>query len=277
MRRQADRRSRRRRAARSRAAADAPLLLGLRPPRLRPRARAEQRHAEVRPGGRDHRRQRLRRHGDHRRRLARLDRPRRGGRPAVDHGALSAEGRQLPRHLAALPERRHRKDDPLQPQGRRERPGRDVLPLRRPALRPPVLRRRGRGRDPAARRHQLAVGGGRVELAHAGRPQRALLALEPEQRLEHEPRDPRLERVPDHLRAGRLGPALSDLPRGLPSRLGGRPGLHERAQPTTAPRCRSGRTAAARCSSPTTPSSASIRAASATATPTTGSRTSPTP
>ena len=34
---------------------------------------------------------------------------------------------------------------------------------------------------------QLAVGGGGVELAHAGRPQRALLALEPEQRLEHEP------------------------------------------------------------------------------------------
>ena len=146
MRRRTDRRSRRRGAARPRAAADAALLLGLRPSRLRPRPRAEQRHRRVRPRGGHDRRQRLRRHGDHRRRLARLDRPRRGGRAAVDHGALPAQGRQLSRHLAALPERRHRQDDPLQPQGRRQRPRRDLLPARGPALRPAVFRRRGRGR-----------------------------------------------------------------------------------------------------------------------------------
>jgi hypothetical protein len=51
-----------------------------------------------------------------------------------------------------------------------------------------------------------------MELAHAGWPQRALLALEPEQRLEHEPRDPRLERVPDNLCTGSLRPALSHCP-----------------------------------------------------------------
>ena len=47
--------------------------------------------------------------------------------------------------------------------------------------------RRRRQRKPVAYLDQLVVGGGGVELAHAGRPQRALLALEPEQRLEHEP------------------------------------------------------------------------------------------
>ena len=205
--------------------------------------------------------------------VARLDRPRRGGRAPLDHGALPAQGRQLPRHLAALPERRHRQDDPLQPQGRRRRPRRDLLPHRRPPLRPPVFRRRGRGRDPAPRRHHLAVGGGRVELAHPGRPQRPLLALEPEQRLEHEPRDPRLERVPDHLRAGRLRPALPDLARRLSPRLGRRPRLPERAHLRRHhPAARPGRRRT-RCSSPSTPSSASTRAAFATATPTTGSRT----
>ena len=102
------------------------------------------------------------------------------------------------------------------------------------------------------------------------------LALEPEQRLEHEPRDPRLERVPDHLRARRLRPALRDLARGLPPRLGRGPRLRATAAATTASRCRSARTAAARCFSRTIPSSASTRAASATAMPTTGSRTSPT-
>ena len=136
---------------------------------------------------------------------------------------------------------------------------------------------RGRGRNPAPRRDRLAVGGGRMELAHAGRPQRALLALEPEQRLEHEPRDPRLERVPDHLRAGRLGPALSDLARGLSSRLGRRPRLPQRPhlrRHHAAARAGRRRPAVPRRN---IPSSASTRAASRTATPTTGSRTSPTP
>ena len=34
-------------------------------------------------------------------------------RAALDDAALPAQGRQLPRHLAALPERRHRQDDPF--------------------------------------------------------------------------------------------------------------------------------------------------------------------
>ena len=85
-------RSRRRRAARPRAKADASLLLGLRPSCERPGARAQQHTTGVRPGSRDHRRQRLWRHGDHRRRRAGLDRPRRGGRAPADDGALSASG-----------------------------------------------------------------------------------------------------------------------------------------------------------------------------------------
>ena len=53
--------------------------------------------------------------------------------------------------------------------------------------------------------------------------ERPLLALEPQQRLEHERRDPRLERMPAHLRHGGLGAALSDRGRRLPSGLRGRP------------------------------------------------------
>lgn len=182
------------------------------PTRLRPRARAQQRHCQkyglecVTTGGSGFG------HGDHRRRLPRLDRPRRGRRPHHHDDPLPAEGRQLPRHHAALPQRRHRARHPLQPQGRRQRPRRDLVPRRRPALHPPVLRRQDRARGQPARRHRLVLARSRVELAHPRRPQRPLLALEPEQRLEHEPRDPRLERVPDHLRPGRQRPRFSISP-----------------------------------------------------------------
>ena len=118
-----------------------------------------------------------------------------------------------------------------------------------------------RGRRPAARRDRLAVARGRVELAHPGRPQRALLALEPEQRLEHEPRDPRLERVPDHLCAGGLRAALSRSPRRSITAAGRTAAISATGARSTTSRCRSGRTTAARCFFATTPSSASIRAA----------------
>ena len=84
---------------------------------------------------------------------------------------------------------------------------------------------RGRPAPP----HRVALERRRVALAHQGRDRgRPLLALEPEQRLEHEPPDPRLERVPDHLRAGRLLAALRDRARGLPPRLGRRPRVPQR-------------------------------------------------
>jgi hypothetical protein len=60
--------------------------------------------------------------------------------------------------------------------------------------------------------------------------ERPLLALEPQQRLEHQPRDPRLERMPDHLRSGGILAALPDQCRRLPLRLGGRSNLQERSE-----------------------------------------------
>ena len=54
--------------------------------------------------------------------------------------------------------------------------------------------------------------------------------------------------------------AIAIAPERLPPRLGRRPRLPQRRRPTTASSCRSARTSAGRCSSRTTPSSASIRA-----------------
>ena len=60
---------------------------------------------------------------------------------------------------------------------------------------------------------------GRVELVHARRARRALLALEPVQRLGHGSRDSRLERVPHHVRACGLVAALFRRAGGLSPRL----------------------------------------------------------
>src|SRR6187455_2040427 len=54
-----------------------------------------------------------------------------------------------------------------------------------------------------------------MELVHARRTRRSLLALEPVQRLGDEPPDPRLERVPHYLRTGRFVAALRDRAGGL--------------------------------------------------------------
>ena len=130
-----------------------------------------------------------------------------------------------------------------------------------PAVRAPVLRARhaARSRDP--RPHHAALGRGRVELVHAGRPRGALLALEPEQRLGDGSRDPRLERVPHHLCARRVFAALRDRAGGLSPRLRARAAAFATASPSTASSCRSACPTAARCSSRTTRSAASIRAA----------------
>ena len=77
---------------------------------------ARERSNATPPMSRHYRRLRLRHHGDHRRRRARLDRPRRGCRAPVDDGALSAEGPPLSRRLSALYRRRHRRDGSVQPQ-----------------------------------------------------------------------------------------------------------------------------------------------------------------
>ncbi len=88
-----------------------------------------------------------------------------------------------------------------------------------------------------------------------------LLALEPEPRLGHGPRDPRLGRGADRLRArGVLAPPRDRRP-GLPPRAGRRAGRSGTAGRTTASPCRSAATAAARCSSRTIPSWPSTRAA----------------
>ncbi len=52
------------------------------------------------------------------------------------------KGRHVPRRVSALAQRGHRQNHPLQPQGRRRRPGGNLLPVRGPDLRPPVLHRR---------------------------------------------------------------------------------------------------------------------------------------
>ena len=119
----------------------------------------------------------------------------------------------------------------------------------------------------------VAVGGCRVGLVRARRPRRALLALESQQRLGHRAGDPRLERVPDHLRARRRRAALSHRRPRLSSWLRQRAGFPQRQAAGRASSCRSGRLSADRSSSRTTPSAASIRGVSRTATRTTGSRT----
>ena len=64
------------------------------------------------------------------------------------------------------------------------------------------------------RRH-LSLERGGMGLVHPGRPRRAHLALESDQRLCAEPPRPGLERVPYRLRAGGLGPPLCDGGRSL--------------------------------------------------------------
>ena len=56
--------------------------------------------------------------------------------------------------------------------------------------------------------HRLDVRKRGVELANPERPKRTQLALESQQRLEHEPSDSRLERVSDNIRAGRFRPEI---------------------------------------------------------------------
>ena len=103
------------------------------------------------------------------------------------------------------------------------------------------------------------------------------LALEPRLRLGGEPGDPRLERMPDHLRARDSLAHPSHRPGGLPSRAGPPAASSATGNATTVSSCRSGRPMVGRSSSHNTPFSGSTRAASRTATPTTGSRTLPTP
>ena len=65
-------------------------------------------------------------------------------------------------------------------------------------------------------------------LAHPRRREGPVLALEPEQRLEHESRDPRLERMPDHLCSGSVLAAVRDRRGRLSRGLGPEPDVHER-------------------------------------------------
>ena len=236
-RRRAPGRSRRRSPARSRAEADLPLLLGFRAPDQRPGPGTQQRQRpSYGPEVRHDRRLRLRHHGDHRRRSRAAGSAARGGgrSPAPDACRFLLQGRQLSRHPSAFPERRHRPDDPVHA-ARTTAATSSKPPFSSPGLlcARQYFDRDSRRGEASCGPHQLALGGGRVELAHAGRPQRALLALEPEQRLEHEPRDPRLERVPDHLCPGRLRAALSDRPEVYHRGWARRPDLHQWARLTT--------------------------------------------
>ena len=107
-------------------------------------------------------------------------------------------------------------------------------------------------------RHSL--GRSRMELVHPRRPRGALLALEPVQRLGHRSRDPWLERVPDHLRAGGLlAHAMASIRSPIIAALRAAPSTATAAV-STASSCRSGRPMAARCSSRITPSAGSTRA-----------------
>ena len=125
----------------------------------------------------------------------------------------------------------------------------------------------------ARARITTALDRGGVELVHARRARRALLALEPVQRLGHGSRDSRLERVPRHIRARGLVAALfrraqrsiTAASRAAPDFAIANPGMGS-TYPSAWPM-------AARCSSPTTRSAASILGGSRTDMPTTGHRT----
>src|SRR5258708_6801527 len=67
-----------------------------------------------------------------------------------------------------------------------------------------------------------------MELASPGQHGPALLALEPEQWLEHELRDPGLERMSDHLCAGRFLSPLSHFRGSLSPLLGGKQSFPQR-------------------------------------------------
>ncbi len=129
--------------------------------------------------------------------------------------------------------------------------------------------------EEAAARSRISHALGRrgVELVYARRARRAVLALEPVQRLGHGSRDSRLERVPHHVRARGFVAALFHRAGGLSPRLRERARDFAIANPGMASSYRSAWPMAARCSSPTTRSAASIPAGSRTDTPTTGHRT----
>src|SRR3546814_14196952 len=94
--------------------------------------------------------------------------------------------------LSAFSEWRDRRDDPVRAQGRRWRSGRNLTAVPGSAMRAAILRPGYAGRDRGTQRHYLAMARRRMGLVHAGRPQAAVLALEPEQRLGARSRDPRL-------------------------------------------------------------------------------------
>ena len=83
----------------------------------------------------------------------------------------------------------------------------------------------------------------------------------PDERMGDEPRDPRLERMSDHLCARGIITDASDPTRRVSSRLGRAVATSSTARNFTASACRSGRRTAGRSSSPTTRSLGSTRAA----------------
>ena len=181
----------------------------------------------------------------------------------LDHGALPAQGRQLPRHLAALPERRHRQDDPLQPQGRRRRPRRDLLPHRRACSAPASI---STARTRPRRRLRAAINwlweeaewswhtqGGRNVLYWHWSPNNGWS-------MNHEIRGWNECLITYVLAAS--APRYPISPEVYHRGWADGRDFTQRAQLRRHHAAARARTAAARCSSPTTPSSASIRAAS---------------
>ena len=112
--------------------------------------------------------------------------------------------------------------------------GADLVETRVPVSGAPVRARLFRSRyvggEAHSRPHHLPLERGGVGLVHPGQPNRAHLALEPDQRLRAEPSCPRLERVPHRLCAGRFCAALFDGRRSLSRRLGPEPSVRQSAQ-----------------------------------------------
>ena len=126
---QGSREALRRPAARPRPAPDLPLFLGRRAARERARTRSHRTAGRSRRRHRRHRRLRLRRDGSDRRLRARMGDATSRARPSLDHAGLPGESDLLPRPLPPFHAWRDWRDQTVQPQGRRRRPGGERLPV----------------------------------------------------------------------------------------------------------------------------------------------------
>ena len=151
---------------------------------------------------------------------------RRRGKSPAQISKILGQSRPLSRHFPALAQRRNRQNHPLFTKRRRWRCRGISLPLSRTALRAGVFRSSIAQRNRTQKSDQLAMERLRMELVHP-KPKYPLLALESQQRLEHEAQNSRLERMPHRLRHGCIPPAFRHLPQSLSQRMDRRQSLQK--------------------------------------------------